>query len=384
MMILIQGNAVHAYFVAIPKDQGAIDFNRPTRFLIPGRGTDLNLQPQLSALGRAQLYQRNFKNDQIVLLSVFENKTNEAGLLAAGWQFIKKNNLHFETDVILSELKQFSRIRSMDFFGHNSPSLGTQTDGLGFRFDFRKPGVKELTPLFDKDAFVIIHGCNSGWLIATEMAKIWNIAVAGSFTGTRFEHLHSDGHFYVYDKSKAPDSQWAKVNRDLEGVPCSAGGCIRMRPAFSVYNGKWGNFNGPLLSHHKFFCPLEVKECEKRMALSLYGYLGEQTLRPQSDDREFRTLAKEYLCPVYKDRKVTEDCLQQLALVDQGQQSNNKVHYVVNNKQLQCDLSSCKAKMTCDDHICSVSFDKTSPASTLIQEYIHFINGYQWLHQESF
>jgi hypothetical protein len=384
---LVQSQAM-AYFVASPKSQETIDFEsqetidfeKPTRLLISGRGTDLGLQPQFSALGRAQLYLRNFTEDQVVLISVFENPTNEKRLGKVGWKIQKKNQIRLETHSVMTELLKFKKIRSLEFFGHNSPSLGTQTDGLGFRFDFRKPEVQSLAPLFDRGAFAIIHGCNSGWLIAPYLAKEWNIPVAGSLTGTRFERLHSNGHFYVYSDSKAPSPQWATRADDLDGMPCIEG-CLRMRPGYSYYKNKWGDFKGPTLSHYKFFCSLEVKECEKRMALSLSGFLTGHSLKPTSDINQFRAVVKDYLCPVYADRKVTEECHTALDLIEQSRDARS-VHFVFTKQQLNCNFQGCKAKMTCDDHSCTVKFDKDQQATTLADEYLHFMNGFNWLATE--
>lgn len=378
---IIYFHAAEAYFLAAPSTQGSIDFQKPTRILVSGRGTDLGLQPQLSALGRAKLYRRNFPEDQVVLLSVFENKGNPASLRAAGWTVHLSREERFKTHTALPELLKFSRIRSIDFFGHNSPSLGTQLDGLGYRFEFHLPEMDQLTTHFDKGAFVIIHGCNSGWITAPHLAKLWNIPVAGAFTGTQFEHLHTDQHFYVYANRQAPSSEWAKQNTEFENAPCTGGSCIRMRPTPTAYVGKWGHFSGPLLNYYKFFCPLEIKECEKRMALSLYGFVGEKSLKPESNLNEFRNLAKQYFCPLQSDRKLTESCLRDLERIDRGE-GDTKVNFTVNGKQLRCDFNSCNAKMACNEHKCSIQFYDNQEATTTVDEYQHFVNGFHWLQEE--
>lgn len=367
-----------AYFVAVPADQSSLKFDQATRILVSGRGANLGMQPQLSALGRAQLYKRNFPGEQIVLISVLEDARNEAMLIKNGWVFIVNNSQQFETDVASKEILKFQKIRSLEFFGHNSPSLGTQTDGLGFRFDFRKPVVASIASRFDKGAFAMIHGCNSGWILAQNLSKVWGIAVAGSFTGTRFEHLHSDGHFYVFDERKAPDTNWAKVNADLDGEKCASGACMRMRPSYSHYNGKWGDFQGPLLHHYKFFCQLEETECEKRMAISLYGFLAEKSLKRTSSFADFKEVAQQYLCPVYKDRKITEDCIAQLNEIEVGR-GKPTVSYVVGDEQLSCNLKSCTGVMTCDDHTCKINSRISKNSNTLAQEYLHLLNGFRAL-----
>ena len=356
----------HAYFLATAPGQTTIDYTRPTRILLSGRGTDLGGQPQESAMGSALLYRQNFPNDQIVLLSVFENSRNEPKLLKAGWTIEEKNDLHLETQSATAELKKFSKIQSLEFFGHNSPSLGTQADGLGFRFDFREPVVATLAPMFMPGAFGFIHGCNSGWIIAPELSRIWSIPVAAALTETRFERLHSDGHFYVASATRAPSEKWATTNPDL-GTPCDAGGCLRMRPAYSAYKGHWGDFAGPILSHYKFFCHLGEKECEKRMASALYGFVVEKSLKPDAKIDAFKQAAREFLCPVYKDRKITNECLTTLAKVETGK-GNRQASFVVNNKQLACSFAGCQAEMTCTDHICSVTNQVSNRSTTLTDE----------------
>ncbi|MBO9668456.1 MAG: hypothetical protein J7501_16780, partial [Bdellovibrio sp.] len=382
IVALVMVSQAQAYFVGIQASQGSIDYNKPTRILFSGRGTDLGIQPQLSALGRAQLYKRNFPSDQIILISVFENADNQPILLKQGWIFPIDNGLKLGTETGSKEILKFSKIRSLEFFGHNSPSLGTQADGLGFRYDFREPIVKSIAPRFMSGAYAIIHGCNSGWTIAQDLSNKWNIAVAGSFTGTRFERLHSDGHFYVDEENRAPSKEWATINPDLN-EKCSRGGCLRMRPSFSHYNGKWGDFQGPLLSHYKFFCQLNERDCEKSMAQSLYGYLAEKSLRQNASFAEFSQVAKEWLCPIYKVRDKVEDCMQQLGEIEAGR-GNMQISYVINDAQLTCTLKSCKAVMTCDDHKCKVSNRSSTNSDTIAQEYLHLLNGFRALQQDGF
>ena len=369
-----------AYFIATP-NAAAIDYTKPTRILLSGRGTDLGIQPQHAALSRALLYQRNFSNDQIILLSVFESEKNKPSLVKGGWKIQTENERKLDTASALPELKKFKKIRSLEMFGHNSPTLGTQTDGLGFRFDARQLEVAALASQFTPDAYAMIHGCNSGWIMAQELSNTWKIAVSGSFSGTRFERLHSDGHFYVSTDSKAPSSAWATSNPEF-GVPCSQGGCTRMRPTFSHYNGKWGNFAGPTLSHYKFFCQGETRDCEKRMASSLYGFVTDHSLSKDSTYEEFATAARDYLCPVYKDRKLTDDCHHQLSSIEKGA-GTPTVSYVVGDEQLKCSMKSCTGTMTCDLHVCSVKGRVSEGAMTIAQEYAHFLRGFKALKEDS-
>ena len=308
-----------AYFIAVPANQGPIAYDSTTRILVAGRGTNQFTQFRQSAMTAAYLNKRNFPDQQIVLISVIEAKNDSLAIVAKdGWKIISANEDKFDTASVMTELLKFSKIRALEFFGHNSASLGTQTDGPGYRFDALDPSVSPLASHFDGSAFAYFHGCNSGWLIAESLSKVWGVPVAGSFTETNFEQLNSDGHFYTNDPGKFPASPWAHSNKDLDNVSCSVAGCIRMRPATLPYRSDWGDLAGPFVAHYKFFCQLDLRECEKRMALSLFGFVAEKSLNRHSSKNDFRQAAKEFLCPAPKDRSVTLKCEQQLDLVEQG------------------------------------------------------------------
>ncbi|MCB0411118.1 MAG: hypothetical protein KDD22_01245, partial [Bdellovibrionales bacterium] len=233
----------------------------------------------------------------------------------------------------------------------------------------------------------------SGWAMAQRLAKLWNIAVAGTFTESQFELLHSDGHFYAGDVRFAPNKKWAIRNEDL-GSNCSLYGCTRMRPNNKSYQGWWGVFDGAFVSHFKFFCPLKVHECQKRMALSLYGFLSENSLRPDSTLEEFSVVAKEYLCPVSKDRNITEECFEGLdeletdvSKVEPGANLGDRsIEYNQNGEQLYCTLHGCFANIECDTtdktHTCEITDQSSKRSRTLAWEYWHLINGYKSLAKE--
>ncbi|HEY8270440.1 MAG TPA: hypothetical protein VIG33_06085 [Pseudobdellovibrionaceae bacterium] len=367
----------YAYFVAYLGNLESFSYDRPTHILLSGLGTDLGTLPQLSALGKAARYHSLFPDRQVILISVFENAKNPAALTSQGFEFLARNTFTLNTGTALRRLLKFSRIQSLEIFGHNSPSLGTQTDGPGERFDANYPGLSKLRSRFTADSYASIHGCNSGWLMAPQLSRLWGIPVAGAFTGTRFERLHSDGHFYVYEKGKAPNDNWATKN--LVGGSCLAGGCVRMRPMFSPYNGDWGDFStSPLVNFYKFFCPQNsVEECEKRMALSMLAFVSDKQVSLSHSLEEFKDQVKSFLCPVYANRKITLQCFEALEQSLRG--GSKAVHFTVNQKQLSCDLKTCNAQMTCTDDGCvveQVNAGHPEPAVTMVEEFNHYLNGF--------
>jgi hypothetical protein len=404
---LLGAEPSHAYILATPKDQPELDYNKPTRILVAGRGTDLALLPQMTALSRAAVYLRNFPDEQIVLISVLENRSNKRLLASAGWVLMVDNKVTLETKTVVEEAKKFAAIRSFELFAHSSATRGFQMDGTSheairfepflasesFNPEIPNPEVESLKDHFAPGAYAILSGCNSGWAQAQKLAKMWNIAVAGTFTESQFELLHSDGHFYVGETKFAPNRNWAKRNSILDS-DCSLYGCTRMRPNNKSYAGWWGQFDGDFVAHFKFFCPLSVHECQKRMALSLYGFLAEKPLRPDSTLEEFSTAAKEYLCPLSKDRRITKKCFDGLAQLETDKNKvwpgadlgDRTVYYNEQGGQLVCTLHGCRARIECDvrdkKHHCVVSDRVSKNSRTLAWEYWHLINGFRSLAEE--
>ena len=138
---------------------------------------------------------------------MIENDKNRAMLESRGYNILKVNDSKpFNTSSTMPELLKYKHISSLQFFGHNSPSLGTQTDGPGQRFDFRERQVAQLKGHFTPDGYVFIHGCNAGWLIAPHISQTLGVPTAGAFTGTNFERLNSDSHFYIADPGRRPEN----------------------------------------------------------------------------------------------------------------------------------------------------------------------------------
>lgn len=336
------------------------------------------------------------------MISVFENSYNEALLLDSDWQFITNDHVVLETQAVLREVLKFNNIKSLEMYGHSSAIRGFQMDGdydTSIRFDRRNDiegfeieghdidrplKIGDLKSHFSSDAYALLYGCNSGWIMAKEFSDKWNIPVAGTFTEANFEILHSDGHFYIGDNTYAPNSSWAKYNPNLENhQSCDFGGCIRMRPRNHHYQGWWGNFDGPLVGHFKFFCPLDTQTCEKRMALSLYGFMAENPLSQNSDIDHFRKVLKEFLCPIDKGKVITQACYEELERLDNGN-GDKFMSFINGNDQLVCNLKECQVKMECDipNHNCVLTNFKSENSTTLADEYMHYIKGFNLIKAE--
>lgn len=373
-------NFAHAYFIASLSGSAKIDVSKPTHILVSGRGQDLGRSPQMSALGTAARIRQTEPNAQVLLISVFEDPKNRESLTAKGAVFTKVNeDVAFNTSSLLPELLKFSKISSLHFFGHNSPTLGVQTDGPGARFDFREKRVAQLKGHFAPDAYMIVHGCNGGWYLAPMMSKALGIPVAGAFTGTHFERLHSDGHFYVSSANKAPSTEWAQSNTGSYDADraCLNGGCLRMRPANAPYDGHWGNLQAGALAFYKFFCVTNSQDdCDRAMAKSLLHSLTASNAA--LDDRgTFTAAAKDFVCPPSKDRALSDECGKAMqASLSGGSRTYTSLRAA---PTLACSFKSCEVKFTCTDTSCSMERTTKQPATTQTDEFAAYLRGFDSL-----
>ena len=370
-----------AYFVANLGSAKELNTDATTHILVSGRGENLGRQPQMSALGLAARIREAHPDEQIVLMSVFEDKGNRETLEKLGVRIVKVDErVTFNTSSIMPELLKFKKIASLQFFGHNSPTLVTQSEGKGQRFDFRSSKVSALKGHFAKDAYIFIHGCNGGWILAPMLSKLFGIPAAGAFTGTRFERLHDDQNFYVASDEKAPTPNWARVNEVSYETKrsCSGGGCLRMRPANSPYKGHWGDLRAGGLGFYKFFCVgLEQSTCDRVMAKSLLNSLTVKDVSRVSTRNAFIEAAKDFVCPPSKDRSVSNDCARAM---DEALVSGAKTYSsFIASPTIQCSFTSCEVKFACTDESCQLENQTKGKSTTQANEFLAYVRGFEQL-----
>ena len=388
LLVAVTPLKAHAYFIATLNGASAIDQTQAVHVIISGRGQDLGRQPQISALGTAARIRQAHPTEQLVLISVFEDASNRKDLEAKGLKILKVNDaVPFNTSTLLPELLKFKQISSLHFFGHNSPSLGTQTDGPGQRFDFRERAVAKLAGHFAADGYVFIHGCNAGWIIAPLISQVLGVPVAGAFTETHFERLNADENFYVADRAQAPNLDWVKSNSQSfhEERACANGGCLRMRPANTPYIGHWGDLSNGGLGFYKFFCKtVSSAHCDRVMALSLINSLTTKDISKSSARDVFIEAAKDFVCPSSIDRELSNQCHQAMeSALNGGAKTYSSFRA---GPAIQCDFKSCAVKFTCTTSggaagigECSVERLSKASATTQTEEFLAYVRGFDQL-----
>ncbi len=338
---------------------GAIDLTKPSRVLLVGDSDKLGNLPLFAAMGRARRYAQLYPGEQIVLFVTQDVK--EADLATTGSTVVKDEPFgnvalsdlrRLSGPKLIAALDRFRKIASLDFFGHSSPfgSLLEGTAGEGRTLD--PNGVAILADNFDRtrDPYVTLNGCNGGVQAAAIMSKALKLPVSGALTGSNFQDLMSDGHFYIGDDGFFPPTLTRATKNDKSyaapSTPgCWRGTCIRMKPQDAPYRGVWANPDTGFqytLSFYKFFCDYDdrAQSCERGMARSLHGFLSDRALEARSSDEDTKAVLADWFCTRSADPTWFDKCKTDLeaAVRDDKPFTSQRT---ARDYALECDKKTC-------------------------------------------
>ena len=378
--------SAHASYIVTTFNTPNLDPKLPTRLLVAGNGDDLGLLFQEVAKAKAKKYSELNPGEQIVFITINEKEMgSEWALKKWGFKILRLERATLDGQVLINELSSFKKLLSLDIFSHSSAQFGIHLDGKANRLSEKTKGLEVLKNNFMKDAFVYLHGCNSGFVLAPFLSNIWSIPVAGSMTSTNFQKLHSDGNFYLSEEGYAPNSDWAKENTFSydQTTNCSEGTCQRLKPDNTPYVGFWGAYRAGGLPFYKFFCTKNSEEqCVRVMAKSLLTHSLIVNLKKESSLEDYKKGVIDFLCPVSSKKDLRGECQAKLeeALVTQDMTYNP-----FSRPQVECDFKECKADISCDKVLftgfakpgtCELKNKANSPATTLVREYKAYLQGY--------
>lgn len=388
LVFLICFNAKASYHVAT-FDSDIIDYQVPTRLLVAGNGDDLGLQFQYVAKAKALKYHEQNSNEQIVFIAINEKELgSEWSLKRLGFKIIRNDNNTLDGKEFLKEAVRFKKILSLDIFSHSSAQFGIHLDGKAHRLNVNTRGLETLKSSFTKDAYVYLHGCNSGFNLAPHLSNVWEVPVAGSLTSTNFQKLHVDSHFYLTEEGMAPSSQFQETNMLSYDVSkqCKDGACIRLKPDNTPYYGFWGSYREGGLPFYKFFCVKNTDEhCLKIMAKSLLSHTLIVNLKKDSDFSTFKKAVVDWLCPVSSKKDLRNECESKL---DEALITKDYTYNPFSRAQIECSTKGCKAEIKCDKIFitgfpkpgtCKLSNNINYLATTLVREYEMYLAAYRYL-----
>jgi hypothetical protein len=382
----VQANA--SYFITAYK-QGTINYEVPTRLMLAGNGDDLGLLFQEVAKGKAQKYSELNPGEQIVFITINEKELDNANALARwGFNIVEDERGTLDGKKFIKEAIRFKKILSLDIFSHSSAQFGIHLDGKAHRLTLNTKGLEAIKGNFMKDAYAYLHGCNSGFNLAPFLSEVWGIPVAGSMTSTNFQKLHSDGNFYLNETQYAPNSNWSKSNNLSfnKETQCSGGTCLRLKPDNTPYVGYWGAYRGGGLPFYKFFCIKNSKEdCMRVMAKTMLTHVGTVNLKKDSSLAKYKEALFDFLCPISATKDIRQECV---AKLEEALVTKDYTYNPFSRPQVECNFKSCEAAIECDKIFmtgipkpgtCELKNLAVTPATTLVREYLAYLEGFKSL-----
>lgn len=369
-----------------------LDPDKVTHVIVVGSGVkeDSNGFFQ-SGIARAQRYKELYPQQQVVIMSSPEVKGSDDEEVFRDFNVpvVKMINESFTAEVLLSELKNFSQIASLDFYGHSSPwALKLGKSDAAFVPSLYEKRLKALKANFLRSAVITLNGCNSGFSIAPDLSRLLELPVSGSLTSTVLERIESDGHWYK-------EANWTRENYVTtnavsfsDELDCSFGLCFRMKPTYASYSSYWGYFKEGGLPFYKFFCNYDNNtdgRCEKGMATSLLAFPSVKALTTDSSLEDFQAVAFDWLCSTQSNKNKFQECV---AGISAAIKRGDLVYQIHPTTELNCNFKTCNAKVVCKDKMfgsgpkggsCKLDVVIKPRPTNAAQEMLSFLKGYEQL-----
>lgn len=391
---------VNAMYAAIYQEsRTSLDVKRRTHFVIAGEGKELLIKTQEAALTKALYLKKMFPQDQVIFISDFVDpedsfKWNQLEVV----HYVRSREPYLNrlsAVTVIDYLDWFSQIASIEIFSHanihNGVLLAKGYQIGTFAEHFVYAG--KLKNNFTSDAYAIMFGCNSGWMLAPRLSEVWGIPVAGSFTGSIVERIGPGGVFYDVDHKTV---QFPESNL---GVSCEAGACLRMVVQNAPYGGLWGRFEVKALNFFKFFCrglKDNMDRCFKGMAQSVLGAVhGFKNLKVKDkiNFQTYRSIVNEFLCSKnWQGRR--DDCIHFLNSYDLKSKSfalpRNSFYMLGNQGQLHADFEGHNYKITVLDDVQMMAVKRkyefteitdVKNVDTLAREFEAYMQAFKTLNQ---
>ena len=383
-------STANSYVIFSYKKDG-IRFDKPTRILVTGEGKEQGTQFQEVANSKALKYTELYPSDQIILIAKNESKffnTNKNLIRSWGFLIQSENKSLFNGEALVKDLLKFKNISSIDFFSHGTAHYGLYLENNTSRFSAATIGIEKLKGHFSEDAYIILHGCNTGFVLAPFLSRVLNVPVSASMTSTDFQRLHSDGEFYLTDRGSYPNGDWASRNTGSynKETSCTNGRCIRLKPDNHPYVGYWGEYNDGGLPFYKFFCLNNtIDQCNRAMAKSLFSFIGTKNIKFNSSFDDFKKVLVDFLCPISSKRDLRGECE---ANLDMALLTKDETYNPFHGALLDCNFKTCNADFTCkkmtspnfpNAKTCILINKSNTKAKTLIREYRAYLAGFMSL-----
>ncbi|MEC7278334.1 MAG: hypothetical protein VXV96_18575 [Bdellovibrionota bacterium] len=306
---------------------------------IAGYGEELGLQFLYSAITRAQKHDELYPDSraQLILWAKEDGKKSDEGeIRRRGFSVIKTSRWKLSDKVIFNQLKRLPSIHSIHFFSHNAAFAGAAVQ-KSERIGAKNFPWDELAGKFAPGAYIFLHGCNTGFVVAPGISRITGLPVMGSLTSTDFQQLFVNDQWYHNNKGfgQYPSGLAKKKTSGPlfnESKSCWKGYCHRMMPNEHTYRGHWGYYDIGL-PYYQAFCTFsnnDGEKCGRGVADAILGTTP--TINKSWEDQ-----VMDYMCPRMADPKVYETCQKVLRGESNGKFFRGKI--------VKCSRSNCSAEI---------------------------------------
>lgn len=345
-----------------------------------------------SSLSRAHRYKELFPDHQVVIISSPDvlNTPDEEVFKKYNVLVAKKVLLKINARILISEIKAFTKIASLDFFGHSSPwSIKIGAANASLAPDEYYSELKALRPNFLPNAYVTLNACNTGFYIASDLSSALKLPVSGALTSSMFERIGADGFWYKEEDSIRGNYTDLNKFSYTQNVICATGLCHRMKPSRWNYNSIWGKFKEGGIGFNKFFCNFNNSDgrCEKGMANSLLAFPSVKPITIDSPVEDFKKVLYDWLCTTSNDPKSFKECNDGIAAAIARYDLVYKSHPV---NELMCDFKSCNTKVICERDpegtpkygTCHLKTPVNPEPTNLAREFVSFMKGHEALKKD--
>lgn len=360
-----------------------IDPAKETHIFVVGYGKEMGTLFFQNAISTARRLQESFPERQFYFL--IQPEKGEARDRAIAKQYrlniISYNKAPLLGATVVKEIVNFRKMASLEFFSHGHSTYGSALAGNDYsqRFYHGTPGVEKLKGGFTKNGYIMIHGCNAGFISAPKLSRLLRVPVGGHLTGSNFQQPFTDGKWYFNDKHLHPTkdvANFSKVNTNsYQGEKtCATGHCARLVADPHTYRGDYG-WHKVGLGFRKFYCAYNYgNECYAAIATSLLGFPSTKAITLESSRADFSLVVKDLLCPSDVTGEKRADCFRSL---DQAIKTGSKELSYYRGGEPVCDLEGCKVTAKCKERNCVISADEgRTSKENLINEYKLYLRGY--------
>ena len=363
-----EADATEDQLVATFDKTGKIDVTKTTHLLLVGDSDQLGELPLYAASTRARRYAQLHPNDQIVLFVTKDVSSSTVARTSAtvvrqepfGNAVALADLSRLTGPKLVAALDRFSRIASIDFFGHSSP-FGALLESSGDDRVLAPSLPLNMSVLKDNFArdtnpYVTFNGCNGAAHVAPELSRLWQLPVSGALTGSNFQELMSDGRWYFNDEGFSPPGTTRSPKNEKSFGPgstpsCGAGACVRMKPQDSPYRGVWASPDTGFqygLGYYKFFCDYADPQstCAKGMAESLYSFPSIKPIDKSASDADMKDVLADFFCSGSKDPAWFDGCKTGLFAAQASGAAFSPMRSQ-NDYTHECDFKSCQQKLRC-------------------------------------